>query len=208
MNLMHGFHSRHRHPSQKAFTLIEILMVLVILTALIVMMAPALLGLMKSTRLSSAGDEVVNHLVDAQLIALSEFTDVEVRLYELPDFSEADSSPQLRGLQTYALRFDQNNVDSDGSFQAATPIVHLDHGVAISRDQRLSSLINLKWSEDKGPDGQSQRRYFAFRFHSDGSTDLTPDQQWFLTLAEQQAPANYYTIQIDPETGRVRTFRP
>lgn len=202
-----GLLARGQRRSQKAFTLLEILVVVVILTVLAVMATPSVLGLMKSSRLSSAGDHVLNHLAEAQLTALSEFTDVEVRFYEVTDIVDTTAAPQLRGLQTYALRFDQNT-EAEGAFKAATPVVHLDYGVSISSDENLSSLIKLKWNEETGDNGGPKRRYFAFRFHSDGSTDLTPGEQWFLTIAEQQSAANYYTIQIDPETGRVRTFRP
>jgi hypothetical protein len=56
--------------------------------------------------------------------------------------------------------------------------------------------------------------HVAFHFHSDGSTDLTPGRLWFLTLVGQDPgpqaspPANYFAIQVDSATGRVRSYRP
>jgi uncharacterized protein (TIGR02596 family) len=202
------------HPQARGFTLIEILVVLTVLAVLITAATPAVTGMMKSSRLTTAGDLVLNHLVEAQLTAITESTDVEVRLYEIPDIGSADQTPLMRGLQLYALRPDPADAN-DSTFQAATPLLRLEHGLVISMDRRLSSVLGLKLKEDASPGILHGRQYVAFRFHSDGSTDLVPSEPWFLTLLDQdsangkkQPPANYFTIQIDPINGKLRTFRP
>ena len=198
----------------RAFTLIEILVVITVLAILITAATPAVTGMMKSTRLTSAGDLILNNLVEAQLTAITESTDVEVRLYELPDFASVDQTLLMRGLQVFALRPDLND-SNEASFQAATPLLRLDHGMVVSMDRKLSSLMGLKLKEDSGSGAQQGRRYVAFHIHSDGSTNLPPGEPWFLTLLDQdsanalkQPPANYFTIQIDPINGKLRTFRP
>jgi len=201
-----------------AFTLIEILIVVATLTILIGAATPAMMGMMKASRLTSAGEILLSQLTEAQFTAISEFTDVEVRLYELPDFSRADSELKMRGIQFHVLRAQPSGDSTQETFQAAMPIVRLGDSVAISKSETFSSLMSLKFKNDTenttGPGGASLK-YIAFRFRSDGSTDLFPGIPWFITLSEanatsdgETAPANYFTIQIDPETGKLRTFRP
>jgi hypothetical protein len=60
-------------------------------------------------------------------------------------------------------------------------------------------------------------QYLKITFYPNGTTSLnTTLRNSYLTLAEEgkvaegssQAPPNYYTIQIDPVTGRARSYRP
>lgn len=73
----------------------------------------------------------------------------------------------------------------------------------------------------KLPEFAYNYKYRSFRFRADGSTDLptrvtnTLSKQWFFTLHGQNdkiegngVPANFVTIQVDPQTGRTRVFRP
>jgi len=212
---------KNRVPAA-AFTLIEMLIVVATLAILLGSATPALLGMMKSSRLTGAGDLVLGQLNEAQFIALSEFTDVEVRIYEMPDFSVADSDLKLRGIQLHVLRplpADQAGSDStQEAFQPAAPIARLGRSVEISRNDTFSSFMSLPFKTDPespfGPGG-ANLRYIAFRFHSDGSTDLLGGQPWFLTLTDQDVdpasnttPPNFFTIQIDTTTGKLRIFRP
>jgi hypothetical protein len=58
----------------------------------------------------------------------------------------------------------------------------------------------------------------TFHFKPDGSTDLNPASSttWFISLANQHDPVqaasglpnNFVTVQVDAQSGRVRSFRP
>jgi len=205
----------HRSRCNAGMTLIEILSVLAILAILLVAGTPVAFGVMQASRLGSSGDSVLARLLEAQQMAITQDTDVEVRIYE-----GSDSTPRWCALQTYVLKISSDpavDATGEGTFQPAETIFRLDSSVAINNQAKLSTLFNLKAvAEDASAvnPGVGLTRHVAFRFHSDGSTDLTPGKSWFLTLVAQTSaadpspPANYYTIQIDPATGRMRTFRP
>ena len=62
----------------------------------------------------------------------------------------------------------------------------------------------------------NQYRFVAFRFLANGSTNLSPSVQWYMTLRVLkdpivnggQMPANFFTLQIDPVSGSMKNFRP
>lgn len=200
-------------------TLIEILAVLGVLAILLVTGTPVALGVMQASRLSSSGDSLLARLLEAQQMAITQDTDVEVRIYEGTE-SAPGVTARWCALQTYLLQVSSDptaDATSEGTFQPAGTIFRIDSSAAISSQTKLSSIFNLKVvAEDTGAasPGVGLTRHVAFRFHSDGSTDLTPGKSWFFTLVAQNSatdaavPANYYSIQIDPSTGRVRSFRP
>lgn len=66
-------------------------------------------------------------------------------------------------------------------------------------------------------------KYRAFTYNPDGSTNLDPRGKWYLTLVSRRdlpkinnaAPGgnvintiNYFTVQVDPTSGSVKTYRP
>ena len=69
-----------------------------------------------------------------------------------------------------------------------------------------------------GSSRQEGVKYVSFRFRPDGSTDLPggkPGKReiWYLTLVkedveEDSTPDNYFTIQVQPFSGKISVFRP
>lgn len=189
------------------------LVVIAVLAILFATATPVAMGVLQSSRLNSAGEACLGRLIEAQQMAIAQDTDVEVRILEGADL--LDKSPRWCAIQLFTLKASDTLPTDDASnktaFQTAGAALRLDSTVAVRSDAKLSSVFNLKNVTDNATTGFSH--YVAFRFHSDGSTDLTPGKTWFLTLAEASAPttstpANYYTIQVDPATGRLRTYRP
>ncbi|MFM2166589.1 MAG: hypothetical protein RIS79_960, partial [Verrucomicrobiota bacterium] len=66
---------------QRAFTLIETLVVVSIIVLILVMTAPSLFSTMQATRLTAAGETVLGFLSEAQQVAQSQNTPVEVRFF-------------------------------------------------------------------------------------------------------------------------------
>lgn len=196
--------------SRSAFTLIEMLVVIVIIGALITLSAPAIDGVMRSSRLTSSADNLRNYLSGAQQLAVAQNVEVEVRISESTSASALDGVPRVRTLRTYVLRSDNNN--GTGTYVREGAPLKLDDAIAISAQTSLSSLINRPFQSD--PDEAPGARYVSFHFFPDGSTDLPSGQPWFLTLLEDKhassatAPANFVTIQVHPTSGKLRTFRP
>lgn len=198
-----------------AFTLLEAVLVMGILILIVSLALPAMLRAIQASRLTSAGDLITGKLVEAQGLALTFSSDVELRVYKSPAQDSGDGSSG-QSLQTFQLV--ENDVDPK---KAAAPLSRLvpmgdreplPTGVGISTHAEFSSLWNLPSHEEETQEGT--REYVAIRFRPDGSTDLAEAQAWHLTLLEYPAvnpttlPANFYTIQIDPITAKLETYRP
>lgn len=210
---------RRSHPRSAAFTLIEMIVVVSIVAVLITFSAPHISGVLNATRLRTAADTVYNRLLEAQSLALMFNTDTELRFYEVRDLIDPDSRPTLRKMRLLTLQ--PPDVDpagttmpaaTSGVFEPVGAITSLDQEVEINPDPVHSSIIDLGFTEPANED--THGRYVAVRFRSDGSASLLPGRPWFLTLHAKDAHLragklkNFVTIQIDPATGRLRSFQP
>lgn len=199
-----------------AFTLIEMIAVVSIVGVLIAFSAPQISGVLNSTRLRTAADTVYNRLLEAQSLALLFNTDAELRIYAVPDLIDPTSRATLRKMRLLTLQPpDADAADaatSKGVFEPVGGIINLDQEVEINPEPMHSSIVDLGFTEPSAEDVQG--RYVAVRFRSDGSTSLLPGRPWFLTLHAKDAHLrgtklrNFVTIQIDPATGRLRSFQP
>ncbi|HSI65582.1 MAG TPA: Verru_Chthon cassette protein D [Candidatus Saccharimonadia bacterium] len=193
----------------RGFTLIEMLVVIVIVGILIAVSAPALDGILRASRLTSAADNVRNYLSEAQQLAVAQNVEVEVRFCESVSGTSGDDTPRVRTLRTFALR---SNDGGAGDYLPEGSPLRLDDALVMSSVPKFSSLLSRPF---KTVTDGTEERYASFHFFPDGSTDLPPGQLWFLTLFEERhaaadgsAPANFVTIQIHPTSGKLRTFRP
>lgn len=203
-------------PAIPAFTLIEMIVVVSIVGVLITFSAPHVSGVLNATRLRNAGDTVYNRLLEAQSLALLFNTDAELRIYAVPDLIDPTSRPTLRKMRVLTLQPpDADAADaaaSSGVFEPAGGIISLDQEVEINPEPTHSSIVDLGFTEPAEEDLHG--RYVAVRFRSDGSASLLPGRPWFLTLHAKDAHLrgtklrNFVTIQIDPATGRLRSFQP
>ncbi|MFM2177420.1 MAG: Verru Chthon cassette protein [Verrucomicrobiota bacterium] len=225
---------------QRAFTLVEMLTVVGIIALLVALMTPALVDVIRATRLNSAGDGLQNRLSLAQQSAVSRSTEVEMRFYK---YTDADSSnPSAELFYAYQVVETPNGTDA----KALSEVYYLDSGIIISDKEEWSPLLatTIKQQADSNNNylfepssgaGGSNVEYAALRFYPDGSckllntdnaaaiTTLTgaafaytipPLPVSFLTVIEDRhslantLPDNYYCMQIDAYTGKVRVYRP
>ena len=186
------------------FTLTELLVVIAVVALLMALAVPPLLGTAGATRLTSSGDLLLNSLSEAQMQAVASDSEVEVRFYEKSGSDDADPTPRLRAFQVFTA-----GAKSGPEFLPGSSIIRFSDGIVISSKEKLTSLV-----QDGFREGDEGVKHVAVRFLPDGSTNLNPGSQWFLTLVEtaseskEGVPANFYTLQIDAATGRLRTFRP
>ena len=203
--------------------MIEMIVVIAIIGLLMIVIVPVTWQVFSSTRLNKSANTVWDALTEAQTLAIIRGMDVEVRLYETVDKSNGDTTPLLRGIQLYAPQspdaladVDDTNAALNGTSTSiavpAGPMQWLESSICISESSSLSSILALPQRTDNNAvDGAAN--YWSFHFLSDGSTDLMVGSPWFLTVLEKRylslgVPPNFYTIQIDPTTGRLRQFRP
>ncbi len=196
---------------QHGFSIVEIIAVVAILTVAAVLSAPYIAGMAAAARLRTAADAVQNRLLEAQSLAILFNTDAELRFYEAEDL--VGGRLTLRKLRILTLRppEDDSSETPASLFEPVGAITSLDQEIEISMDSRRSSIMDLGF-QDSTTDIYG--RYIALRFHSDGSPALQSSKPWFLTLHEKDAQLrdhrlrNFVTVQIDPATGRLRSFQP
>lgn len=220
------------------FTLVEVLVVLAIISLLVAAVTPGFVDVMRSTRLTSSGDAILNRISLAQQAALSGNVPVEFRFYKYKDAEDPLSGEQFRAYQVVQLGEASINSSSSGATYgspvAITPPIYLDSGIVIADSGLLSPLLQSTFDEGKNLFEIADAQYAALRFYPDGSFKqpmttaggtgaasetgvVTPAlANSFFTLAEQielegssaNVPKNYYCIQLDPYTGRARLYRP
>lgn len=216
----------------RAFTLIEMLIVVSVIGMLLAMSAPRIFSLLRSNELGTQGDSLRNWLALAQQHALSSNAPVEVRFYKYADPEESQTEPEFRAGQLYQF-------DETGSLQPTSQIFHIRSPVVLSKDPKLSNLLDEGQNNSFGRLNASDQAYKAlfgerdvggaveyasFRFRPDGSTDLDtrpssdpskPAYTWYLTLvpegtspADAEIPQNFVCLQVDQFNGTIREFRP
>lgn len=224
--------------ARAGFTLVEMLTVVGIITLLIALTAPTLVDVIRSTRLNSAGDSLVNRISLAQQSAIGLSAEVEVRFYKYIDANS--DRPDALSFYAYQVVHDRgNNLPP----LALSEPYFLESGIIFSDNGQLSPLLQETRQQTEADTNRylfnpavanvnpDQVQYAALRFYPDGSCRsfmgtgtgenkgpgafIIPELQTsFLTLIESRfgsdvsAPKNFYCVQIDSYTGKTRVYRP
>jgi len=221
--------SRASSP-EKAFSLIEMMVVLGIVGLLLAFAAPNLFSLISSNTLTGEGTVLRNQLTFAQQIAVSKNADVEVRFFKMPDFSAAQTEETFRAYQLYQYNQEGELTPISTFFRIKAPVaVHGDLSTLLNPQSGGATSVDKAYGFDSprsdrseapaGEGGSMQSTpYVAFRFRPDGSTDLpfrTGNRDtWYITLVQGEGalrtndPDNYLCLQVNPYNGQVSEFRP
>lgn len=202
---------------ERGFSLVELLIVMAIILILAVLTIPAFSSFGRANALSASGQSLVDALNLARQTALTRSRSVQVRFYKLPEEVGGSESPSdYRAFQLFLV---------DGySTNSLTRVRYLDKPIVISPVAKATSLWDDASCPERTPvagdttlsEAGLNYRFRQFSFRADGSTDLPLDRSWFLTLSAKTdgaketggLPANFITIQIDPQSGRTKTFQP
>tara|TARA_R110002096_G_scaffold273001_1_gene466792 strand:- start:2064 stop:2747 length:684 start_codon:yes stop_codon:yes gene_type:complete len=218
----------------KAFSLIEMMVVLGVVAILLAFAAPNLFSLISSSTLSGEGTVIQNQLTFAQQTAVSKSADVEVRFFKLADASAALNEEAFRAFQLYQYNPSGEMIPISEFYRIRTPVaIHEDLSTLImpngggdqtDRDYGFDSPRESMGDETNPvPVGNGGEKiaapYVAFRFRPDGSTDLPyrsgdARDTWYLTLVQGEGalldnePDNFVCLQLNPYNGKVNVFRP
>lgn len=208
-----------RRIFSRGFSLIEMLVVVSVVGMLLAFATPQLFSLVQATSLTSEGSNLRNKLSQAQQIALSQNTDVEVRFFKMKDPGNAETDLAFRGYQFFRYNQYGQLLPVSEFFRVKPPIVI---------NEPLSTLVKTTGTNEKYFSPSTGKAlipvlsdkesfdYTSFRFRPDGSTDLpgrSGSDTWYITLVKglpttSQVPENYFTVQLDPFNGRVTSYRP
>ncbi len=194
--------ARHTGPHRTdGFSLLELIVVVGIMFMVAGLSLPAIGSAKRAMDLRSGVSRVLDELTIAHQTACTRNLPVEVRFY--CDDTAGSSAPDSVAL--FAIQ-------SDGSARAVQKRSLLPETVKISRSTKFSSLFPLCGTAVAKPGDTIKSQ--SFRFLPNGTTNLTGSDSPTLTLflrADEKGealPANFATIRLDLQTGRIQTFRP
>lgn len=202
-----------RRRSRQGFSLIEMVVVVAILAVIVMLAAPYTISAIQASSLTSAGDTVNQKLSLAQQRAATENRPVGVTFY----FYAKDGITACHAIQLVTYNPATNTTT------ALEAPVFWQNGREVLLDGALSPLFSGAFTPTDT--GAATTRPFVslgatfkrILFFPDGSTSLrVPLNRAYATLISirdykqnlNAPPKNYYTVQVDPVTGRTRTYRP
>lgn len=179
------------HPFNKGFTLIELLVVVALMAVLLSLSAIGFQGIRSGQNLKQGGTMVLNQLSLARQSAVSKNARVRWMVYSTKDDRTGDPEA-FRKMQLEI--FDP----SAREWKKHTRAIVLPAAVALD-PARSPILTNVS-------PGSSN----SITFLPSGRTELDPNRKpdHSLTLADLRNTNNFITIQLDPVSGRCRTFQP
>ena len=197
---------------EQAFSLVELLVVLAILTIIMSMVVPAVTSLLSSTNLAQGGETVFDQIAVARQYASTRNITTEVRLIKINSVSNQGYS----ALQLWTS-------GTGGAMSPVGKMVYLPQAVAVSENTTaLSRMLSfLTVSGSMAPGGAaSNAPYVSFSIRPSGAVSPvitgTDRSNLYLTVvparlagaATISLPPNYATIQINPDTGNALLIRP
>jgi len=183
------------------------LFVLALVAALVVLAMEGYSATVQATAVTTGADMISDVLTEGRSDAVAQNTTVEVRIYDLPP--QPGAAPVYGALQLHWLK-------ANGTTPPVASPALLPAWVVIDATPAHSPLIAAN-SETATPDASDSRlnsQTRVFHFLPDGSTDLNPATNWFLTVraATQSDPAhfpsNWASVTVDATTGRPQIYRP
>jgi len=188
-----------------AFSLIELLAVMAVVAIIIAISLPAFTSLTSGSNLNRAGQMVGDQIALARQEAVARNRDVQVTFYNLTN----GTTKGWRGMRILRVDQTQNGTVTN----VATRLVQIPDGIVISADPATSPLLSAGRTGTTNLPGYGTVEYSSFRFRANGSMESgfgATNNSLTLQNASAQGnpPSNYYTIQVNPLTGKVSVYRP
>ena len=199
-----------RPTYRQAFSIVELLIVISIIAVLSVLAIAGLSSTKRSTDLQTGASALMDHLAIARQAAISGNRPVTVRFYLWEN--QSSSWKTQNPIRRDSVRLFRPSADGSAEEQVER-VLNLPESAAISTDATFSSLLSDAVSGTAKTDTRGS--YRSFRFMPDGSIDCSGTTSPTLTLlyrigvnSTDLQEQNFFTLQVDLQTGTVRYFRP
>ena len=164
-------------------------------------------AMIQATAVTTGADMLSDVFTEARQSAVAQNTSVEVRIYDLPP--QPGAAPVYNAIQLHWVK-------ADGTTPAVNKVLVLSSWVAIDATAAHSTLIaaNTQTATPDAGDTRLNGQTRVFHFLPDGTTDLNPATNWFLTLRAATAadaahfPSDWACVKVDATTGRSQIYRP
>jgi uncharacterized protein (TIGR02596 family) len=221
-----------RSALRRAFTLVEILIVLAIIAMLLFLTIPGLTDVLKGSKLTSTADQIITDIGIARQTAIKESVPVEVRFYKFRN-PDAKNAERFAAYQCFRLRQDLNSPSDYTADRVPVPVFEkirvIPQGVVLVDAKQWSPLIaDEDMHKDRGRirgvipgEMDTEATYYSFVINPEGETSLDRSgaKQWYITLVTESEyqkvsdpvalkPNNFITLQVDPYTANVRRYQP
>jgi uncharacterized protein (TIGR02596 family) len=190
----------------KGFTLLELLVVMSIMVMLMALAMPAVTSILTGSKLERAGQMVADALTLARQEAVSKNREVQVAFFELP--METGGKGWI-GLQVWRV----DDSPTGPITRQVSRLWRLPGPMVITTSGSLSPLLTAAvLSGTATIAGNTGVAYKAFRFRANGSTDSSIGTNNYVTVQDAllpgNPPPNYFTVQVNPITGKISIIRP
>ena len=191
----------------RGFSLLEMLLVLVVMAGLVALVAEGYASMVQAAAVTTGADMLSDVFTEARASAVAQNTSVEVRIYDLPP--EPGAAPVYDAIQLHWVK-------ADGTTPAVNSVLFLSSWVAIDATAAHSTLIgaNAQTATPDAGDTRLNGQTRVFHFLPDGSTDLNPASNWYVTVRSAARsnpahfPSNWACVKVDATTGRAQIYRP
>ncbi|PTX95319.1 hypothetical protein DB345_13670 [Spartobacteria bacterium LR76] len=191
----------------QAFSLVELLVVIAIIALLMSFTSIAITSALTGSEMERAGQTVADAIKLARQEAVSKNREVQLVLLEMPQ----DAFPKAwRGVEIWRIDETVNGPVTN----KVSRLQRLPSQMIVSSNSALSPLLSASSTLQGTTNaaGLSGLSYRAIRFRPDGTLAGANGTTNFLTIQSARAtgapPDNYFTVSINPLTGKVTTIRP
>lgn len=188
----------------RGFSLVELLVVVALLGIMTALVLPAFQSVGTAQNVTRGGQLVADQIVLGRQLAASKNREIEVRFVTLSD----EGPPAFRAVQLWM---------ADESGENPAPVSRLEklpQGILVSPEAELSPLLDADSAVAGSADfpGVGTLEYRGFRISASGvlGTGVTTTNN-FLTINSARdtnsPPANFFTLRVNPVTGRLTEYR-